>query len=146
MWIDGDHTYEGAKADFDSFRPYLADGAITAIHDVLHEFEGSIRVFDEEILGSAHFGAAGLVGSIGWAQYWQNPDKELSEEKSKKVLRKKLSRLIPFVTDSRQLTGIRKLTYKLFRSAVPHGEVDPAEWLGQVTVKEGHDSPQHAAR
>src|SRR5450759_1165770 len=41
LWIDGDHTYEGAKADLDMFKPYLVDGAIVAMHDVLGTFEGA---------------------------------------------------------------------------------------------------------
>src|ERR1700731_121849 len=47
LWIDGDHTYQGAKEDFDLFSPYLTDGAIVALHDTLHEFEGPIRVYVE---------------------------------------------------------------------------------------------------
>src|SRR6187455_1809478 len=50
LWIDGDHTYEGAKADLDMFKPFLADGAIVAMHDVLVTFEGALRVFVEEVL------------------------------------------------------------------------------------------------
>ena len=69
LWIDGDHTYEGAKADVDMFKPHLADGAIVAMHDVLGTFEGALRVFVEEILDSDDFGPAGFSGSIGWAQY-----------------------------------------------------------------------------
>jgi len=38
LWIDGDHTYEGAKADLDMFRPYLVHGAVVAMHDVLGTF------------------------------------------------------------------------------------------------------------
>ncbi|HEY3133490.1 MAG TPA: class I SAM-dependent methyltransferase, partial [Gemmatimonadaceae bacterium] len=69
LWIDGDHTYEGAKADLEMFKPCLADGAIVAMHDVLGTFEGALRVFVEEVLDRDDFGPAGFSGSIGWAQY-----------------------------------------------------------------------------
>src|SRR5690348_7472445 len=59
LWIDGDHTYAGAKTDLDSFRPFLANGAIVAMHDVLHSHEGPARVFAEDILLSPHFGPFG---------------------------------------------------------------------------------------
>ena len=72
LWIDGDHTYRGTKLDFEGFEPHLVDGAIVAIHDVLHEFDGGIRVFMENILLSPNFGACGCVGSIGWAQFQED--------------------------------------------------------------------------
>ncbi len=72
LWIDGDHTYRGAKEDIDLFRPHLVPGAIVALHDVLHTFEGPVRVFAEDLLDSDEFGPAGLCGSIGWAQYRPN--------------------------------------------------------------------------
>lgn len=31
--IDGDHTYEGVKADVDNYLPYLSDGGIVMFHD-----------------------------------------------------------------------------------------------------------------
>lgn len=65
LWIDGDHTYAGAKEDLDLFRSSLADGAIVALHDVLNTFDGPIRVFVEEMLASDEFGPAGVCGSIG---------------------------------------------------------------------------------
>jgi hypothetical protein len=65
LWIDGDHTYSGSKLDFDLFSPCLVDRGIIAIHDVLHEIEGPIRVFVEKILGSDRFGPAGLLHSRG---------------------------------------------------------------------------------
>ena len=68
LWIDGDHTYGGAKEDFELFSPYLANGAIVALHDALHAFEGPIRVFVEQILRSDRFGPAGFVQSVAWAQ------------------------------------------------------------------------------
>jgi MMP 1-O-methyltransferase len=50
LWIDGDHSYPGAKADFDGFFPHLAPNGVVALHDSLSNFEGPIRVFVEEML------------------------------------------------------------------------------------------------
>lgn len=69
LWIDGDHAYRGAKTDIDMFKPFFADGAIVAMHDVVGTFEGLLRVFVEEVLDRDGFGPAGFSGSIGWAQY-----------------------------------------------------------------------------
>ena len=38
LWIDGDHSYPGAKTDFDGFFPYLTPLGVVALHDSLHEF------------------------------------------------------------------------------------------------------------
>lgn len=35
IFIDADHTYEGAKKDFENYMPLLADGGILALHDVV---------------------------------------------------------------------------------------------------------------
>jgi len=69
LWIDGDHVYESVKQDLALFRPYLAPGAIVALHDVLGTWPGPLRVFVEDVLGSDAFGPAGCFESIGWAQY-----------------------------------------------------------------------------
>ena len=132
LWIDGDHTYRGTKLDFDNFAPYLADKAIVAIHDVLHEFDGGIRVFMEDILLSPNFGACGLCGSIAWAQFHSEESKGLQFRDEKLNLYKKLSRLIPFVVFRKELKGLEKKKYKLLRSRVPHGAVNPQEWLKKV--------------
>jgi len=34
LFIDGDHTYEGAKKDFESYSPLVRHGGIIALHDV----------------------------------------------------------------------------------------------------------------
>src|SRR2546429_8130962 len=69
LWIDGDHQYEAVKRDLALFRPYLAPGAIVAMHDVLGTWPGPLRAFVEDVLGSDDFGPAGCFKSIGWAQY-----------------------------------------------------------------------------
>jgi predicted O-methyltransferase YrrM len=33
LWIDGDHSYEGASGDFELFSPWVVDGGIIAFHD-----------------------------------------------------------------------------------------------------------------
>jgi MMP 1-O-methyltransferase len=131
LWIDGDHTYRGAKEDIDLFRPHLVPGAIVALHDVLHTFDGPIRVFVEELLDSDEFGRAGLCGSIGWAQYRPQNGKQWREPR--RALARRLSRLIPFVREGRTPTGVRKLRYKFWRSLVPHAAPDAAAWIGAVS-------------
>lgn len=129
LWIDGDHTYRGTKLDLDGFAPHLSDGAIVAVHDVLHEFEGGIRVFMEDILLSENFGACGLVGSIAWAQYCEDPAKALARRDRKLDLYRRLARLVPYVALGKKPAGFEKKKYKLLRSRVPHGPVRPEEWL-----------------
>jgi predicted O-methyltransferase YrrM len=36
LFIDGDHTYEGVKADFQIYRPLVAPNGIIAFHDICH--------------------------------------------------------------------------------------------------------------
>lgn len=133
LWIDGDHTYKGTKLDFDGFAPFLSDGAIVAIHDVLHAFDGGVRVFMEEVLLSPNFGACGFCGSIGWAQFRKDEQTGTRFRKEKLALYTKLSRLIPHVVFNGELRGLEKKIYKLKRSRVPRGAVNPAEWLKMVS-------------
>lgn len=132
LWIDGDHTYKGTRLDLDSFAPHLADGAIVAIHDVLHEFEGGIRVFCEDILLSPNFGACGFVGSIGWAQYCESASGSEAFAERKLKLYKKAARLIPYVALGRTLSGFERKIYKILRWQVPHGAANPSEWLAMT--------------
>lgn len=122
LWIDGDHTYEGAKADLEMFKPYLVDGAIVAMHDVLGTFPGALRVFVEEILDSDDFGPAGFSGSIGWAQY--RPRDGSSFRLRRSLLAIPSRRLIPVARRADNgLHGWNKFLYKFWRPLAPHGEV-----------------------
>lgn len=135
LWIDGDHTYRGTKEDFDLFFPYLAEGAIVALHDSLHEFEGPIRVFVEDILRSDAFGPAGFSYSIGWSQYRPQDGARFREERES--LARRAARLIPFVTQGQAVKGLTKLHYKLRRALVPHAALPPAERLVKVSLGTG---------
>jgi hypothetical protein len=132
LWIDGDHTYEGTRRDFDGFAPHLSDGAIIAIHDVLHEFEGGLRVFLENILLSADYGACGFCGSIAWAQFCANKGDALPWRDKKLRLYRKLTKLVPFVALDRKLGRAEKIRYKVYRSLIPHGAVDPRTWIETI--------------
>jgi len=131
LWIDGDHTYRGAKEDLELFRAHLAPGGIVALHDVLHMFEGPDRVFAEDILASDVFGPAGLCGSIGWAQY--RPGDGARWRGARRALGRRVGRLIPFVKDGREPKGVAKLRYKWWRGLVPHAAPDPAAWVRAVS-------------
>jgi predicted O-methyltransferase YrrM len=133
LWIDGDHTYLGTRADLEGFQPHLADKSIVAMHDVLHEFDGGVRVAMEHILLSPNFGACGFVGSIAWGQYLRDEKEALKYRKRKLSLYKKLSRLIPFVAlREKPLTGWEKKRYKIARALVPHAAIDPRDWLAML--------------
>jgi len=120
LWIDGDHTYEGAKADLDMFKSFLSDGAIVAMHDVLGTFEGSLRVFVEEILDRDDFGPAGFSGSIGWAQYRPRDGRRFRTRR--RLLAIPGRRLIPVARKAdRGLSGWNKFLYKFWRPLAPHG-------------------------
>ena len=126
LWIDGDHSYAGAKSDFDSFTPHLIPGGFVALHDALHEFPGPIRVFVEDILQSNRFGASGFVNSIGWSQY--RPDDSFSFRHLHQALEPLAAKLIPFVTDDRPLHWLEKIQFKLARSRVPRSLPSIADW------------------
>ncbi len=134
LWIDGDHTYAGAKEDFDRFAPHLAAGAIVALHDVLHRFEGPIRVFVEDILASDRYGPAGFCGSIGWAQYRPRDGGAPHFQAARRALARRTARLIPLVRRRREFHGFGRLCYQLYRALVPHGDVDPAAWAESVAL------------
>lgn len=122
LWIDGDHTYQGAKADIDMFKPFLTDGAIVAMHDVLGTFEGALRVFVEEILDSDDFGPAGFSGSIGWAQY--RPRDGHRFRLRRRMLAVPGRKLIPVARKAdRGLHGWNKFLYKFWRPLAPHGDI-----------------------
>ncbi|MBY0546256.1 MAG: class I SAM-dependent methyltransferase, partial [Candidatus Obscuribacterales bacterium] len=38
LFIDGDHGYDGVKADFEAYRQFLREGAIVAFHDIVPDY------------------------------------------------------------------------------------------------------------
>lgn len=130
LWIDGDHTYRGAKEDLDLYLSHVVAGGVVALHDVLHGFEGPIRVFVEEVLRSDAFGPAGFVGSIGWAQY--RPEDGARFRARRLALARRAARLIPL--SGVPLSRLGRLRYLLGRALVPHGPVPPGAWVARVAA------------
>ena len=125
LWIDGDHSYQGAKTDFDGFLPFVSAMGVVALHDALNNFPGPIRVFVEEMLRPDRFGPAGFVQSIAWAQL--RPLDSAAFAVQRKQLERRAARLIPFVKDKAELRGLEKIRYKLNRSRVPRSPLSTAE-------------------
>lgn len=117
LWIDGDHTYAGVRRDFDLWSPFLVEGGVLVMHDVLHAFDGPVRVFVERVLESEEFGPTAVVGSCGVALK-RAPTEE--ERRWKGFLARRLRPLIPYGLPNGQLRGLRKVAYKILRAQVPH--------------------------
>jgi hypothetical protein len=134
LWIDGDHSYPGAKTDFDLFAPHLADGAIVALHDTMKHDVGPLRVFGEDILLSNHFGAAGVCGSIGWAQFRSDPASCERFQREKLRIYKRIAQMIPYACLDPQDHGTSSAYYRFLRFLQPHGGVTPQTWFSKVAV------------
>jgi MMP 1-O-methyltransferase len=132
LWIDGDHTYAGASEDIRLFKPFLADGGILAMHDVLSRFPGSTRAFLEQVLLSDDFGPAGYCGSIGWAQYRPRDGERPRFRRCRSRLAWTTQHLLR-VLDGGEPAGLRALPHKFWRALTPHRAVDPVHWIADVS-------------
>jgi len=130
LWIDGDHSYKGAKADLDGFLPHLAPNGVIALHDALSNFEGPIRIFVEEMLRSDRFGPAGFVHSIAWSQF--RPADGAKFRPQRERLAKRASKLIDLVEEGAQLRGLKKMKFKLTRARVPRFPLTHEAWAKQL--------------
>jgi|SRR5215212_9126541 len=126
LWIDGDHTYEGAKADVTTFRRFLIPGALLAMHDVLGTHYGSLRAYIDEVLDCADFGPAGYCGSIGWAQFRPEQGRSFKYSTKRKLLAVPARQILPVAKSGDGLAGMNKLRYKVWRPLAPHGDVKVA--------------------
>jgi MMP 1-O-methyltransferase len=125
LWIDGDHSYEGARQDFAGFLPFVNALGVVALHDALNNFPGPVRVFVEEMLGSKRFGPAGFVHSIAWAQL--RPQDAANFARQRETLSRRTAPLIPITQQHPELRGWSKIRYKLIRSRVPRSPISATE-------------------
>ncbi|MBX3424692.1 MAG: class I SAM-dependent methyltransferase [Pirellulales bacterium] len=131
FWHDGANDTATVADDVARARRWLADGAIVAFHDVLNLSGERVFVFTEGILGDENFGACGMVGSIGWAQFHSHAADARVFAERKQRLQRQLRRLQQFHSEL-QPTWLRKMHYRMLRSMVPHQRIDSETWQRQV--------------
>ncbi|WP_419907819.1 class I SAM-dependent methyltransferase [Hoeflea sp.] len=137
LWIDAEHTYPAAKADYEHFYPHLSDGAIVALDDVISNyFDGPVRVFSE-ILLSPNFGPSGLVGSIGWAQYFRNPQQAARYRHHNARLFARLNRLVWLPAISDKPNWLQRRLFRLILLQIPNRRFEAARWIGGMQAA-GH--------
>lgn len=49
LFVDGDHTYDGVRHDFEAFRPWLTDDAVVVFHDTAWEYYKSHPAYRQTI-------------------------------------------------------------------------------------------------
>ena len=49
LLIDGDHSYSGVKADYEKWMPFVKEGGMILMHDVLWAHKGVIKFFWDEV-------------------------------------------------------------------------------------------------
>lgn len=74
LFIDGDHSYEGVKQDFEDYSPLVRPGGIVALHDIVPDYSVRFGVKTERYAGgvsefwreiSSHFPHYEFIESIG---------------------------------------------------------------------------------
>ncbi len=70
LFVDGDHTYEGVKADVDAWLPLASDGATVVFHDIGWA-DGVAKVVREEIAPRAR--SEGRLPNLYWARLSASP-------------------------------------------------------------------------
>ena len=117
LWIDGAHEYEFVKKDFFLWTPFLIDGGVVAIHDVISSFSGPRRIVLEGILASDNFYDFSIKSSLFSARYSKTPRKNFFERSLWRMWVILLSFLYVFLgyrlfNISRTLLGFLGITHK----------------------------------
>ena len=134
LWIDGDHRYQATKQDFELFRGFLSDGAIVAFHDVLGWQRGPCRVFANDVLLSEDFGACGLSGTIGWAQFVKDRQIGVRHSQTKAKLHRALEPQISATAPSTRVSRITRWRQLLLRNRYRQSP-GPKQFLQLVEVQ-----------
>ena len=68
LWIDGDHSYEGVRRDFEEWFPKVAVGGWIALHDTVDLWYGPTRLARELMGSRGDLVSIGVIGTITYAR------------------------------------------------------------------------------
>jgi len=71
LWIDGDHSYEGAKRDLVDWEPHVIENGVVAYHD--STYAEVDRVVRELMFKNNNYTDFGIVGTITYARKVSRP-------------------------------------------------------------------------
>jgi predicted O-methyltransferase YrrM len=63
LWLDGDHSFEGVRRDFEAWEPFLVPDATVAFHDATDPTLGPSQLIDR-LLASGEFEQFSAVGEL----------------------------------------------------------------------------------
>lgn len=63
LFIDGDHSYEATKADYESWSPFVSEGGLICFHDI-DEWAGCTRFYNELMENNRLLHPLAAVGSL----------------------------------------------------------------------------------
>jgi predicted O-methyltransferase YrrM len=63
LWIDGDHRYEGVRADYDAWVPFVQPGGVIAFHDTPAP---GVEQLIRESTAAGQISRLGLVDCLSW--------------------------------------------------------------------------------
>jgi cephalosporin hydroxylase len=76
LFIDGDHTYEGVKADYEMYEGFVKQGGVIAFHDIkdtqhhhilgceVAKFWAEFSDYKKEFLSDEHWGGIGVIRKL----------------------------------------------------------------------------------
>lgn len=68
LWIDGDHSYEAVRQDFEDWFPKLSPGGWVAFHDTVDQWYGPTRLAGELLRERRDLAEIGVVGTLMYAR------------------------------------------------------------------------------
>lgn len=69
LFIDGDHSYEGVKADYENWAPYVKKGGFIAFHDYSASWLGVVKFIEEVAIKDLNY--LGLHSRVWSGKKWQ---------------------------------------------------------------------------
>ena len=76
LFIDGDHSYEGVKADFMNYRGLVRDGGVVAFHDIVQDYTTRYGRWTMQGTGEVPVFWSRIKTSMEAHEFVSNPDQD----------------------------------------------------------------------